>query len=103
MQDQIILPWLALILCSPRLPVCVHRIQVSNFQQQINNVLLLFAILFQLVFTFILQNIVFISVCFIPPKLDEAAHIRMIEQLQVFYQVNKSLENYSSVMEAVLD
>lgn len=84
MQTRIILPWLALILCSPRLPVYVHRIQVNNFQQQINNVLLLFAILFQLFFTFILQNIFFINVCFIPSKLKEAAYTRMSEQLQVF-------------------
>lgn len=84
MQKRIILPWLALILCSPRLPGCVHMIQLNRFRQQINNVLLLFAILFQLFFTFILQNFFFVSVCFIPSKLDEAAYVRTTELVQIF-------------------
>jgi len=84
MQNRILLPWLPLILCSSRLLVCVYRIQLNNFQQQINTVLMLFATLFQLFLTFILQNICFISACFSPSNFHETAHIRMIEQLQVF-------------------
>ena len=45
---------------------------------------MLFATLFQLFLTFILQNICFISACFSPSNFHETAHIRMIEQLQVF-------------------
>lgn len=106
MQNRITLPWLALILRSLRIPVCVHSIQVNNFQQQINNVLLLFAIVFQQFFTFILQNLSFFYKClFYSPKIGWSCLYmwRMIEQLQVFWQINKTFGNYISVMKDALN
>lgn len=81
-ESIVFLPWLALILCSHRLPTFVHRIQEKTSSNRLTTSSCHLPFYFSCFIHLFYKA--FFNKCFIALKLDKAVHIRVIGLLQTF-------------------